>query len=92
MNEESLNPMSLLLDAQKNDKKVIINLRNNRKLICYVVAFDKHFNCVLKNVIETGKGINKNRGIKKKEGFEYEKELGNIYLRGDNIISVTIVN
>ena len=82
------NPMCLLLNAQKDYRKVIINLRNNRKMICNVVAFDKHFNCVLKDVLEIGK----NKGIKKKEGYEYEKELGNIYLRGDNVISVTLID
>lgn len=89
---EGKNPMSLFLDAHKNDQTVCFNLRNNRKMICNIVAYNKHFNCLLKNVIEVGKGRNQNKGIKKREGFEYEKALGNVYLRGDNIISITKIN
>lgn len=86
---ENKNPMSLLLNCQKEDIKVLISLRNNRKLVCNVVAFDKHFNCVLKNVVEMGIAKSKNKGVKKREGYEYESNLGIIYLRGDNVISIT---
>lgn len=89
---ENKNPMSLLLTCQKNDLKAVFNLRNNRKLISNIVAFDKHFNCVLKNVVEIGTGKSKNKGVKKREGREYEVSLGIIYLRGDNVISVTKVD
>jgi small nuclear ribonucleoprotein (snRNP)-like protein len=38
--------------AVKNHNQVLINLRNNRKLLARVKAFDRHSNMILENVKE----------------------------------------
>jgi small nuclear ribonucleoprotein D2 len=45
-------PLSLLTLAVKEHHPVMINLRNNKKLLARVKAFDRHCNMVLENVKE----------------------------------------
>ena len=63
--EEEFNtgPLSVLTQSVKNNTQVLINCRNNKKLLGRVKAFDRHCNMVLENVKEmwtelprTGKG------------------------------------
>ncbi|MBA0815504.1 hypothetical protein Gohar_000271 [Gossypium harknessii] len=76
--EEEFNtgPLSVLMMSVKNNTQVLINCRNNKKLLGRVRAFDRHCNMVLENVREmwtevpkTGKGkkkalpVNKDRFI-----------------------------
>lgn len=37
-------PLSLLMQAVKSNEQVLINLRNNHKLLARVKAFDRHCN------------------------------------------------
>lgn len=70
--EEEFNtgPLSVLTQSVKNNTQVLINCRNNKKLLGRVKAFDRHCNMVLENVKEmwtelprTGKGKKKVRLI-----------------------------
>ena len=63
--EEEFNtgPLSVLTQSVKNNTQVLINCRNNKKLLGRVKAFDRHCNMVLEGVKEmwtempkTGKG------------------------------------
>ena len=45
-------PLALLTDAVKNHQQILISLRNNKKLLARIKAFDRHFNMVLENVKE----------------------------------------
>ena len=63
--EEEFNtgPLSVLTQSVKHNTQVLINCRNNKKLLGRVKAFDRHCNMVLENVKEmwtelpkTGKG------------------------------------
>ncbi|CAH8599174.1 unnamed protein product [Heterobilharzia americana] len=45
-------PLSVLTNAVKNNTQVLINCRNNKKLLARVKAFDRHCNMVLENVKE----------------------------------------
>lgn len=63
--EEEFNtgPLSVLTQSVKNNTQVLINCRNNKKLVGRVKAFDRHCNMVLEGVKEmwtemprTGKG------------------------------------
>src|SRR5271170_6550004 len=70
-------PLSVLNTAVQNHDQVLISLRNNRKLLARVKAFDRHSNMVLINVREMwnetprnsqgkkGKMISKDRYISK---------------------------
>ncbi|CAJ0949486.1 unnamed protein product, partial [Mesorhabditis belari] len=64
--EFTVGPLSILAQSVKNNAQVLINCRNNKKLLGRVKAFDSHFNMVLENVKEiwtelpkTGKGKKK---------------------------------
>ncbi|XP_057768052.1 uncharacterized protein LOC130988266 isoform X1 [Salvia miltiorrhiza] len=52
--EEEFNtgPLSVLMLSVKNNTQVLINCRNNKKLLGHVRAFDRHCNMVLENVRE----------------------------------------
>ncbi len=61
--EFNTGPLSVLTQSVKNNTQVLINCRNNKKLLGRVKAFDRHCNMVLENVKEmwtelpkTGKG------------------------------------
>ncbi|KAJ1554479.1 hypothetical protein HK405_004958 [Cladochytrium tenue] len=45
-------PLSVLTQSVKNNTQILINCRNNRKLLARVKAFDRHCNMVLENVKE----------------------------------------
>jgi len=45
-------PLSVLTTSVKTNTQVLINCRNNRKLLARVKAFDRHFNMVLESVKE----------------------------------------
>ncbi len=50
--EISQGPLSVLQQAVRNNSQVLISLRNNKKLLARVKAFDRHANMVLENVKE----------------------------------------
>lgn len=52
--EISQGPLSVLQQAVRNQSQVLISLRNNKKLLARVKAFDRHANMVLENVKEVG--------------------------------------
>ena len=45
-------PLSVLMHSVKNNSQVLVNLRNNHKLLGRVKAFDRHCNMVLEDVKE----------------------------------------
>merc|ERR1712096_475489 len=66
--EFSTGPLRVLTDSVKNNTQVLINCRNNKKLLGRVKAFDRHCNMVLEGVKEmwtelpkTGKGKKKSQ-------------------------------
>ena len=84
--EEEFNtgPLSVLTQSVKHNTQVLINCRNNKKLLGRVKAFDRHCNMVLENVKEmwtelpkTGKGKEWNSielGRLKQLRSQFEKE------------------
>merc|ERR1719472_599328 len=82
-------PLSLLYSAVKSNTQVLINVRNNHKLLCRVKAFDRHCNMVLENVKEmwtetpkTGKGKKKAKPVNK------DRFISKMFLGGDSVILV----
>merc|ERR1711902_187193 len=89
--EEEFNtgPLSFLTQSVKNNTQVLINCRNNKKLLGRVKAFDRHCNMVLENVKEmwtelprTGKGKKKAKPVNK------DRYINKMFLRGDSVILV----
>ena len=82
-------PLSVLTQSVRQNTQVLINCRNNRKLLARVKAFDRHFNMVLENVKEmwtevpkTGKGKSKAKPVNK------DRYIAKLFLRGDSVILV----
>lgn len=64
-----------------NNRPVMIFIRNNKKLLGYIRAYDRHMNLVLENVKE----IRTIRNAKGKLEF-HEKYFSKLILRGDSIV------
>ena len=87
--EFNTGPLSVLTQSMKNNTQVLINCRNNKKLLARVKAFDRHCNMVLENVKEmwtempkTGKGKKKSKLVNK------DRFISKMFLRGDSVILV----
>lgn len=73
----SAGPLSILQTAVRSHTQVLISVRNNRKILARVKAFDRHCNMILENCKEMwtetprlasgkkGKPVNKDRFISK---------------------------
>uniref|UniRef100_A0A0A9Y623 Small nuclear ribonucleoprotein Sm D2 n=1 Tax=Lygus hesperus TaxID=30085 RepID=A0A0A9Y623_LYGHE len=72
-------PFSVLHSAMKENIRVFIQCRFNKSLLASVVAFDKHFNLVLQDVIELSGN--------EKEG-QKQRSIRNLFLRGESVIFV----
>ncbi|CAH8866255.1 unnamed protein product [Trichobilharzia szidati] len=82
-------PLSVLTDAVKNNTQVLINCRNNKKLLARVKAFDRHCNMVLENVKEMWTEVPRpGKGLKKSKPVNKERFISKLFLRGDSVILV----
>ncbi|KAL1503701.1 hypothetical protein AB1Y20_012174 [Prymnesium parvum] len=87
--EFATGPLSVLKQSVQMNTQVLINCRNNKKLLARVKAFDRHCNMVLENVKEmwtevpkTGKGKTKAKPVNK------DRFISKMFLRGDSVIVV----
>ncbi|RKO99884.1 hypothetical protein CXG81DRAFT_13913 [Caulochytrium protostelioides] len=82
-------PLSLLTHAVRTNSQVLINCRNNRKLLARVKAFDRHFNMVLENVKEMWTELPKTgKGQKRAKPVNKDRFISKMFLRGDSVILV----
>eukprot|EP00614_Pseudopedinella_elastica_P011945 CAMPEP_0172599224 /NCGR_PEP_ID=MMETSP1068-20121228/19295_1 /TAXON_ID=35684 /ORGANISM="Pseudopedinella elastica, Strain CCMP716" /LENGTH=111 /DNA_ID=CAMNT_0013399399 /DNA_START=74 /DNA_END=409 /DNA_ORIENTATION=- len=89
--EEEFNtgPLSVLMHSVKNNSQVLINVRNNHKLLARVKAFDRHCNMVLENVKEIWTEVPKSgKGKSKAKPINKERYISKMFLRGDSVILV----
>ncbi|KAL6499477.1 Small nuclear ribonucleoprotein Sm D2 [Orobanche gracilis] len=89
--EEEFNtgPLSVLMMSVKNNTQVLINCRNNKKLLGHVRAFDRHCNMVLENVREMWTEVPKTgKGKKKALPVNKDRFISKMFLRGDSVIIV----
>ena len=87
--EFATGPFSVLWSAVKTNSQVLINVRNNHKLLARVKAFDRHCNMVLENVKEIWTEAPKTgRGKKKARAVNKERYVSKMFLRGDSVILV----
>ncbi|CAK4610759.1 hypothetical protein LEN26_016200 [Aphanomyces euteiches] len=80
-------PLSVLMQSVKNNSQVLINVRNNHKLLARVKAFDRHCNMVLENVKEMWTEVPKSTKGKGKPK-NVERFISKMFLRGDSVILV----
>merc|ERR1712183_1251952 len=82
-------PLCILTDSVKNNTQVLINCRNNRKLLGRVKAFDRHCNMVLESVKEMWTEPAKSgKGAKKAKPVNRDRYISKMFLRGDSVILV----
>lgn len=87
--EFNTGPLSVLTQSVKNNTQVIINCRNNKKLLGRVKAFDRHCNMVLENVKEMWTEVPKTgKGKKKSKPVNKDRYISKMFLRGDSVILV----
>jgi len=87
--EFSTGPLSVLMMSVKNNTQVLINCRNNKKLLGRVRAFDRHCNMVLENVREMWTEVPKTgKGKKKALPVNKDRFISKMFLRGDSVIIV----
>ncbi|KAM0863774.1 hypothetical protein ACQ4PT_044405 [Festuca glaucescens] len=87
--EFSTGPLSVLMLSVKNNTQVLINCRNNKKLLGRVRAFDRHCNMVLENVREMWTEVPKTgKGKKKALPVNKDRFISKMFLRGDSVIIV----
>ncbi|CBH09635.1 small nuclear ribonucleoprotein SmD2 [Trypanosoma brucei gambiense DAL972] len=71
-------PFCLLDSAVKNGTRVFIQSRYNKSLVATVVAFDKHFNLVLRDAVELTMVNNEQK----------ERSIRNMFLRGASVVFI----
>ncbi|KAK9815787.1 hypothetical protein WJX72_009476 [[Myrmecia] bisecta] len=82
-------PLSVLTTSVKSNSQVLINCRNNRKLLGRVKAFDRHMNMILENVKEMWTEIPKTgKGKKGAKPVNKDRFISKLFLRGDSVILV----
>uniref|UniRef100_A0A1B6LK25 Small nuclear ribonucleoprotein Sm D2 n=1 Tax=Graphocephala atropunctata TaxID=36148 RepID=A0A1B6LK25_9HEMI len=89
--EEEFNtgPLSVLAQSVKNNTQVLINCRNNKKLLARVKAFDRHCNMVLEHVKEMWTELpTSGKGKKKAKPVPMDRFISKMFLRGDSVILV----
>ncbi|PSN46977.1 putative small nuclear ribonucleoprotein Sm D2 [Blattella germanica] len=87
--EFSTGPLSVLTQSVKNNTQVLINCRNNKKLLGRVKAFDRHCNMVLENVKEMWTELPRTgKGKEKAKPFNKDRFISKMFLRGDSVILV----
>lgn len=85
--EFTTGPLSVLQQAVRNSSQVLINCRNNKKLLGRVKAFDRHCNMILENVKEMWTELPKTgKGKKKAKPVNRDRYISKLFLRGDSVI------
>jgi len=83
--EISQGPLSVLQQSVRNHTQILISLRNNKKLLARVKAFDRHTNMVLENVKEMWTEVPKGKG---KKAVNKDRFISKMFLRGDSVILI----
>ncbi|UZJ55189.1 hypothetical protein CBS101457_004509 [Exobasidium rhododendri] len=81
----SQGPLSVLQSSVRNHTQILISLRNNKKLLARVKAFDRHSNMVLENVKEMWTEVPKS---KSKKPVNKDRFIPKMFLRGDSVVLV----
>ncbi|KEY73397.1 hypothetical protein S7711_01508 [Stachybotrys chartarum IBT 7711] len=83
-------PLSILQTAVRSHNQVLISIRNNRKLLARVKAFDRHCNMVLENVKEMWTETPRLADGKKGRMVNKDRFISKMFLRGDSVILVLL--
>ena len=82
-------PFSVLFNAVKNNTQILINVRNNHKLLARVKAYDRHFNLLLEDVKEMWTDVSKGgKGQPRRTAVNKDRYVSKMFLRGDSVILI----
>eukprot|EP00804_Cyclotella_cryptica_P004425 CCRYP_006841-RA/>CCRYP_006841-RA protein AED:0.14 eAED:0.11 QI:0/1/0.5/1/1/1/2/555/143 len=82
-------PFSVLYKAVKGNTQVLVNVRNNHKLLGRVKAYDRHMNLLLEDVKEMWTEFSKGgKGKKRGTSINKDRYVSKMFLRGDSVILV----
>ncbi|KAK1742229.1 small nuclear ribonucleoprotein Sm D2, partial [Skeletonema marinoi] len=83
-------PFNVLYKAVKGNTQVLINVRNNHKLLGRVKAYDRHMNLLLEDVKEMWTEYSKGGKSRSNRGTAVNKDryVSKMFLRGDSVILV----
>lgn len=82
-------PFSVLYNAVKTNSQVLINVRNNHKLLARVKAYDRHFNLLLEDVKEMWTDSSKgSKGRPRRMAVNKDRYVSKMFLRGDSVILI----
>ena len=104
--EFNIGPLSVLTYSVRNHAQVLINCRNNKKLLGRIKAFDRflfqflnkmklslpsHCNMVLEDVKEMWTEMpKKGKGKKKSKPVARDRFIPKLFVRGDSVILVCV--
>mmetsp|Transcript_745 Transcript_745/g.2432 ORF Transcript_745/g.2432 Transcript_745/m.2432 type:complete len:124 (-) Transcript_745:284-655(-) len=88
VDEFATGPSSILTQSVKDGTQVLINCRNNKKLLGRVKAFDRHMNMILENVKEFWTEYPKGSKGGKAKAVNKDRFISKMFLRGDSVILV----
>jgi small nuclear ribonucleoprotein D2 len=82
-------PLSILWHAVKSNTQVLVSLRNNHKLLARVIAYDRHFNMILEDVLEVWtEAGRKDKGKASAQPKSKDRKIRKLFLRGDCVVMV----
>ena len=81
-------PLSVLNKAVTNNEQILIAVRNNKKLLGRVKAFDIHFNMILEGVTMWTDCPKTSKGAKKSKLVYKDRYIPKMFLRGESVILV----
>ncbi|KAL0209675.1 hypothetical protein RCL1_008513 [Eukaryota sp. TZLM3-RCL] len=81
-------PYSLLLDSVRNHTQILVNLRNNRKLLGRVRAFDRHMNLVMESVQEIWTDQVISPETNTPVTVMRDRFISKLFVRGDSVVLI----
>lgn len=85
-------PLSVLQRAVEDGTQVVISLRNNRKLLARVKAYDRHSNMILTNIREMWTERPKKGSGRVGKAVNRDRFISRMFLRGDGVVVVVPVS
>jgi len=86
--ESAHGPLSVLQRAVDDGSQVLISIRNNKKLLARVKAYDRHMNMVLVNATEMWTERPVNASGKRGQPVDRDRFISKMFLRGDGVVLV----
>mmetsp|Transcript_4044 Transcript_4044/g.3812 ORF Transcript_4044/g.3812 Transcript_4044/m.3812 type:complete len:112 (-) Transcript_4044:160-495(-) len=82
-------PFSVLYNAVKGNTQVLVNVRNNHKILGRVKAYDRHMNLLLEDVKEMWTEYSKGgKGKQRGAAINKDRYISKMFLRGDSVILI----